>query len=185
MKRTALAALALALTAPLTAHAGARTLPAPPVEAQVDAVIAKTAAAYAAAPNKLAAGAATHARAHDMCELMVPLKGTVQNWAGVVTKLDSTASGAGILAVMFASGAVAETESMDMGPIGDHTLLTPGSAVFNAATKLSVGEAVTFSGHFFPSAATCFKEMSLTTSDMMHKAHYEFMFTAVAPLPKH
>ena len=182
MKRTALAAAALLLAAPLAAHAAGPTLLTHRPQTTIDTIITKTAAAYAAAPNKLAAGAATHARAHDMCQTMVPLKGEVRNWVGVVTRLDSTASGAGILAVMFGNNAIAETEAMDFGPLSDHTLLQPGSAVFKAATTLTVGEEVTFSGHFFPSKATCFKEMSLTTGDMMRKPHYEFLFTAIAPL---
>ena len=181
MKRSSFVA-ALLLAAPLSARGATRTLTVSMIQAKVDAIISRTGAAYAEAPNKLAAGAATHARAHDMCALMVPVKGQVHSWAGVVTRLDSTSSGAGILAIQFGTGAFAETESMDLGPLSDGTLLKPGSPVFNAATTLSVGEKVTFSGHFFPSKATCFKEMSLTTDEMMRHAHYEFLFTAIAPL---
>src|SRR5262245_6136193 len=102
------AILRAATVAPLyafTAPAGAAMLPAADAtqEQRVASIVEDFAARYDQAPNGMAQGAVRVARKNALCRIpdgpLVPFKGAVRDWTGVVDVLDSTNDGRGVLRV--------------------------------------------------------------------------------------
>lgn len=183
--------LLIAATASLIVPArtlGAVPASGPETQAKVEAVLADYAAKAQKAANDMAKGALRHARAAELCTRPIDVKangGRVANWTGVVTKLDATDDGRGILYVRFAEYGMAETENNSLAEkMGEPaTLIELGTPLYQTAVNLKVGERIVFSGLFFASDTDCFKEHSIFTNGSLNDPEFLFRFTSITPGP--
>jgi hypothetical protein len=64
----------------------------------------------------------------------------------------------------------------------DHTLIEPGTSVFQTASAMKPGQLVTFSGRFFPGTdGDCIQESSLTLDGKVASPDFIFLFSDVSP----
>lgn len=113
---------------------------------------------------------------------------TVTNWLGTVETVDSNSDGKGVVAVSLAKGITLKTWNNDFSDRTANTLLDPHSALFAAAATLKVGQAVRFSGTFFPGNPDdneCLNEGSMTLRGKVDEPEYIFRFTSLSPAAKH
>jgi hypothetical protein len=118
---------------------------------------------------------------------MWPSPPIVKDWLGTVEKVDSNSDGKGVVAVSLATGITVKTWSNDLSDISENTLIDPHSALFAAAEALKVGQAVRFSGTFFPGNRddnACLKEGSITLRGKVDEPEYIFKFTALSAVAK-
>lgn len=181
------------LAAVPTARATPPTQPMPPESAAIPdaegwaiSVVTSYVEKYEGAPNDMVKGKVRSDRAKELCGPNSPIKsarGAVKDWIGTVETLDSTNDGRGILAVKIARNVTLKTTNNTFSEgIGDTpTLIAAGTPLFNAASSLSSGQTVRFSGNFWPGAADCMVETSLTPIGAMKDPEFLFRFTAVAP----
>ena len=73
------------------------------------------------------------ARDKKLCKAIGSRK--VTDWVGQVTKVGANSDGKGILEVELAKGIIIKTWNNSLSDMGDHTLIEPGSAVFNTASN--------------------------------------------------
>ena len=76
-----------------------------------------------------------------------------------------------------------ETMNNKLSDLMAHTLLEPGSAVFDQLLKMKAGDDIIFSGSFVPSDDDCVQELSLTQQGSMTDPEFVFRFTGVQPGP--
>jgi len=113
---------------------------------------------------------------------------TVKDWLGTVETIDSNSDGKGVVAVSLAKGITVKTWNNDLSDITENTLIDPHSALFAAAVTLKVGQAVRFSGTFFPGNRDdneCLREGSMTLRGKVDEPEYIFKFTALSAVAKH
>ena len=107
----------------------------------------------------------------------------VTDWVGQVTKVGANSDGKGILEVELAKGIIIKTWNNSLSDMGDHTLIEPGSAVFNTASNFSEGQIIKFSGTFLRGIENeCVRESSLSLQGTLDEPEFIFRFSSVSPL---
>lgn len=159
---------------------GAAEMPAE--QAALIAAVEKARELYDAAGNDMAKGAARSGRAKAVCAALKKSKLKAKDWIGTITNLDANGDGLGILQVEIAPGVSVKTYNNSFSDIGSNTLIPPDSPVFAAASSLSEGTNVRFSGTFLQSQTDCILEASLTLSGSVEEPEYIFRFSAIAPV---
>lgn len=139
--------------------------------------IAQAKAAFAAAPNDLAAGGVRAARRSAVCEVL-PSSLRVQDWGGRIATLSSNSDGMGVFGVTFLGVGLA-TWNNSLSDMDGSTMIDPTSPLFQKLSTMKVGTTVKFSGSFFRSAVDCAREKSLTLRGSMTDPDYLFRFTSV------
>ncbi len=148
------------------------------------AIIGKYADAYKNGANEMASGAARSARAAEMCTKFKAAKKDHLPWVGKVATLSSTSSGKGVLTVEIADGVTLGTTNNEMSAaLGDHSLMEPGTPLFQTAAALHVGQTVLFKGVFKIDRTDCFRVRDLTQEGAMTEPEYEMVFTALQGVP--
>lgn len=137
--------------------------------------------AFQSAPNDLARGAAKAQRRAGVCAALRSGM-DVRNWTGTVRELGANGDGKGILTIEIGDDVELRTWNNFFSDAADETLIDPNSTVFAAASHLSKGDPVRFSGNLFPDDVDCVKESSLGLAGSVEHPSYIMRFSAVAPL---
>jgi hypothetical protein len=178
-------------SAPVTSTTPAATpaivRPQPPIPAAEQAFIQavqRGQTAFQSAPNEMAQGGTRAQRRIGICQsLNVPGQGVlVSNWAGQIDKLSSNSDGKGVLYVSLAPNIRVETWNNDFSDSSHHTLIEPSSPLFSVVSQMKEGDAVVFSGAFFPSDVDCVEEHSMGLQGSMSEPEFIFRFTTVKPM---
>ena len=131
--------------------------------------------------NDITLVTAARDRASAVCALLPP-GGTVKDWVGTITKVDTVVGGKqGQVAVKVADDVQLHTWSRASEDAKAHTLVDPNSDVYRELADLEKGDQVRFSGAFVPKGATCIHETSLFARNGMLTPGFVFRFTAVSP----
>lgn len=126
-------------------------------------------------------GGVKAARDKKLCKAIGSRK--VTDWVGQVTKVGANSDGKGILEVELAKGIIIKTWNNSLSDMGDHTLIEPGSAVFNTASNFSEGQIIKFSGTFLRGIENeCVRESSLSLQGTLDEPEFIFRFSSVSPL---
>jgi uncharacterized protein YecT (DUF1311 family) len=152
--------------------------PAPQAEKDLFAIVERYARSYEAAPNDMAKGALRPRRAADLCGLLLS---DVTGWIGRITTLSSNNEGNGVLELRLSESVSVGTWNNSFSDFEDHTLISAGSPLHQAAVALQEGQLVTFSGHFFHEQNDCLKEKSLTVAGAMTDPAFLFQFSDIRP----
>lgn len=116
-----------------------------------------------------------NARNRALCN--VPI--TVSEWTGPVGRVGTyLASELVSLSVVLVPNVTLRTEG-DLQNEGSK--IQRGTPPFDAASKLTAGQSVTFSGRFIKGDKTCLQETSLTDNGSLTGPEFEFIFTNVRP----
>ena len=107
---------------------------------------------------------------------------TVKNWTGAVYKLSSNGGGKGILEVTLSNDAWVETMNNALSDMEDHTLVEPGSALYDALGSLKEGDKVVFSGSFFLDRGgdNVLETTDMTMNGKMTEPEFVFQFTSIS-----
>jgi hypothetical protein len=131
------------------------------------------------AANDMQRGGAKAKRDQALC---LAVTQAAVNWIGKIESIDANSEGKGVLKISLARNIHVETWSNAVSDIIHHTLLEPGSPVFNAASSMKKGQLVVFSGSFFRGdEGDCLAEGSLTLEGKIEEPDFIFKFTALAP----
>jgi len=139
--------------------------------------------AASGAKNDMQRGGFLAQRNQMLCQLLRDMKAV--NWSGMVYHVGANGDGKGVLAIEVAPDVYVKTWNNFFSDTFDHTLLEPGSAVFQQASALSRGQAVVFSGRFVAdhtgAAGACLSESSMTLSGKLDEPEYIFLFESIRP----
>ena len=135
--------------------------------------------AYEAASNEMAQGGTRDTRKDAICHALNS-EGVATNWIGTIKTLSSNGDGKGVLEIEIAPNVTVGTWNNVLSDVEDHTLLDPKSSVFQAASAMSVGDAVEFSGSFIPSDTDCIRETSLTLAGSMQEPNFLVRFSSIS-----
>ena len=133
---------------------------------------------YASGANEMAKGAARPARAQAICNVLHGR--SVNGWIGRVAELTTNGEGKGVLSIEIGPEVSTKTWNNSLSDIGDHTLIEPSSALFNTATRLRVGQLVTFGGTLFADKTDCVRESSMTLAGSIREPEFIFRFQSVS-----
>jgi ketosteroid isomerase-like protein len=129
--------------------------------------------------NDMQKGGVKSSRDKAMCAAMASLQ--VHDWVGTVKTIDSNSDGKGVLAVSIAPDVLVTTWNNSLSDFEDHTLIEPGTSVFQTASAMKPGQLVAFSGRFFPShEGDCIQESSLTLDGKVASPDFIFLFSDVS-----
>ena len=151
----------------------------PAEEQQFLSIISDFAQKYEAAPNDMAKGALRPQRAKAICAQLKNLK--VKDWVGTLKILSSNNDGMGIIIVALNDRTTVTTwnNSFLFSDIRDKTVIQPGTALHDAAVRLSEGQQIIFSGRFIAWKTDCVREGSLSMSGSMREPEWMFRFGTV------
>ncbi len=136
--------------------------------------------AYDAAANDMAKGGTRANRRNAICNALNNSP-AVNGWVGTIKSLSSNTEGKGVLVITLDSVTTVETTNNEFSETlgGTHTLLDQNSDVFRSASRMKEGDAVVFSGNFYPSDTDCTQEMSLTLEGSMEQPTFLFQFASI------
>ncbi len=147
----------------------------------IAAVVAAQQAAEAAS-NDMQKGAALALRNKAICAALKGLK--VKNWTGTVYSVGANGDGKGVLEIEIGPDTYVKTWNNALSDSFDNTLIEPSSQVFAAASQLSKGQSVVFSGTFLKplsaDSGECVNESSMTLSGKIREPEFIFRFSAIA-----
>lgn len=152
----------------------------PETESLFVQAVANTRAAYNAGKDDFARGATRPARKQAVCSLTLGRSLSVQDWIGQVSTRSTNGDGKGVLGVTLADSTLLTTWNNGLSDVGDHTLVEPGSVIFQTMGTLQDGDWVRISGHFFRSDTDCVKENSLTIRGSMTSPAFLFKFDFIS-----
>lgn len=161
----------------------------PADEAKFIGAVTSAQVAYDAAANDMAKGGTRADRHNAICQALS--NASVSNWVGTIKSLSSNGDGKGVLEVTLAQDISVTTNNNAFSDVGDDTLLSQASPVFQTASKMKEGDKIVFSGDFFPNEIDCFRELSVTLEGSMKEPAFLIRFTAVSnpsapsPQPNH
>lgn len=166
---------------PGTSPAAAASAPdLPALEARFIHAVSRAQNRSRAAANDMQRGGIKAERDRSICALISSAH-TVSNWSGIVKTVDSNSDGKGVLAVLIADDVSVTTWNNDLSDFRDHTLIEPESLLFDAVSKMHVGQHVFFSGSFEAGEGKeCIGEESLTLHGKLEEPEFTFKFSAVS-----
>lgn len=138
-------------------------------------------AAFGKAPNDMAKGGTRPARKAAICAALT--SPDVTGWTGKIVELKANSEGKGVLTIDLGDGTKVKTWNNAFSDTGSDTLIDSASDLFKAASALSKGNAVKFSGSFFDDDTDCVKDMSLfSLESSMTKPEFLTRFTGIEKL---
>lgn len=131
----------------------------------------------AADDNEIAVVKARKERASALCAALPDsLKAT--DWVGVVDDVETTLGGdSGVLDIKLANGINVTTWNNAASDLGDDTLISPDSALYDQLDDLDRGDAITFSGQFIDGGEDCIREQSLFDVNGMRTPAFVMKFS--------
>jgi hypothetical protein len=155
------------------------TVQLPSDEAALVRIISDSQRETEASENDMQKGGVKHRRDKDICSLMQDL--SVDNWVGTLKKIDANSDGKGVLEISLAKDVEVTTWNNDFSDRSDHTLIEPGSPLFQTASSMKKGQTVTFAGRFFSGGeGDCLKEGSVTLSGKLSEPEFIFRFSSIS-----
>ncbi|VTU28628.1 hypothetical protein SRS16CHR_04304 [Variovorax sp. SRS16] len=135
------------------------------------------------AQNDMQRGSAKATRDQAICSTLKPQNLVARNWTGTVKKITSNSEGKGVLEVEISPDVLVKTTNNAVSDSFFGTLMDPSNPVFQIASGMKPGQAVTFSGNFFPDIGKteCVEEGSLTLIGKLEGPEFIFKFSALAP----
>lgn len=118
-------------------------------------------------------------RNKKLCQLL-PKTGTVKNWIGVVSDIDSTMNGDAILSVSIPNNIELKTFNNTFSDIDSKTIIKKGSSLYNKVYALKKGSEILFSGVFLKYPGYCTWEASITTDGGLSEPEFIFRFTDIS-----
>ncbi|SEQ64719.1 hypothetical protein SAMN05216522_10522 [Rosenbergiella nectarea] len=106
----------------------------------------------------------------------------VNEWIGKVDTMSSNSDGKGVVSISLSEDINVKTWNNDISDYGDHTLITPGSELFETASQLKEGDIVRFSGKFISDSQNCIRESSLGIRGKVTEPEYIFQFNSIAKI---
>lgn len=106
----------------------------------------------------------------------------VTSWIGVVTLIYSNSDGWGVLVIEIAKDVSIQTWNNSISDMSSDTLIKPGSALFNAAASLKLGQTVKFSGQFIRDDETGVGEQSMSLQGKLEEPEFTFKFSSLSGL---
>ena len=121
------------------AHKGpsANSIVLPPLEANFVSIVAKAQNDSRQTDNDMQKGGVKAKRDTALCNAMTSLQ--VQDWIGTVQSINSNSDGKGVLEILIAPDVVVKTWNNAVSDILSHTLIEPGSPVFESASAMKHG----------------------------------------------
>ena len=164
---------------PATPTAVPVTVQLPLDEAALVRIISDSQRDAEASENDMQKGGVKHRRDKAICSLMQDL--SVDNWVGTLKKIDANSDGKGVLEIAVAKDVQVGTWNNDFSDMSDHTPIEPGSPLFQTASSMKEGQAISFSGRFFPGReGDCLKESSMTLSGKLSEPEFIFRFSSIS-----
>jgi hypothetical protein len=138
---------------------------------------------YRVRETELAKGYVRPARALILCNELS--RAEVKGWVGQIEAL-TTNDGRGVMSVAIGNKIYLKTWNNAVSDVEDGTLIKPGSALFEKALKLRIGERVVISGWLFrePGSKDCFRESRLTMDGSMTEPEFIFRFSDICAPPE-
>ena len=109
-------------------------------------------------------------------------KPEVNGWVGAIKEVERDPGGRTILSVALPDGTLVKTWNNAMSDIEDKTLILAGTPLAAAVGKLAQGDAIRFSGTFFPDEPDCYRSSRLSLDQSMTEPSFLFRFTALEKL---
>jgi len=151
----------------------------PTDEATFVRIVSSAQAEAKGAQNDMQVGGIKAKRDRALCDS--GLSYVVNDWVGKIDRIDSNSDGKGVVSVSIASDILVKTWNNDLSDLVDRTLIEPGTPLFEAASSMSAGQYVTFSGLLFRgSDGDCVKEASLTLKGKVAEPEFIFRFDKIA-----
>lgn len=160
--------------------ARAAAAPLPEIESSFIQLVSQAQTDSAAALNDMQRGGIKAKRDHALCALLAGERGTVSNWIGTVSIIDSNGDGKGVLGIKIANDLTISTVNNALSNTLYPSLIEPGSEIFTTASAMTVGQPIMFSGSFFRDDEACFAESSLTLHGNLGEPDFLFRFSAVS-----
>lgn len=129
------------------------------------------------AENDMQLGGIRAQRDALVCRVMT--NKNVSGWIGKVDNISSNSDGRGVVSISLSEDVNVKTWNNDISDYGDHTLITPGSELFEAASQLKEGDVVRFSGNFISDNENCIRESSLGIRGKVTEPEYIFKFNSI------
>jgi hypothetical protein len=165
---------------PITpAEVVAPSIPMPAIEQRFIQTVAAAQTESQGAANDMQRGGIKAKRDKAICAVLSP-PFKASNWIGTMATIDSNSDGKGVVEIKIADDITVETTNNSLSDSEYGTLIEPGSPVFVAASGMSVGQPVMFSGNFFADDNSCIVEMSLTLHGKLKTPDFLFRFSGVS-----
>lgn len=132
------------------------------------------------AENDMQKGSALNERNKTICANLGSL--SVDNWVGIISKIDSNSDGFGVLEIQIAKNIFVKTWNNSLSDSFHDTLIKPSTALFETVSNLKKGQKVKFSGNLFKDSSTCIVEASLSLDGKLKEPEYIFKFSQVTPI---
>lgn len=159
--------------------ASAASIVLPPMEARLIEIASTAQFESRKADNDMQRGGIKSKRDKALCESITSL--AVMDWIGTIKKIDSNSDGKGVLEIEIAPDILIKTWNNAFSDMGDHTLLEPGSPVFETAAAMKRGRKVIVSGTLLKgSEGECIKEGSISLHGKISEPEFVFRFSAIS-----
>lgn len=109
-------------------------------------------------------------------------KPEIQSWIGQLGDVDRDPGGRSIVSVILSDGTTLKTWNNAMSDLDDKTLILAGTPLAAALGKLRHGDAIRFSGSFFPDDADCYRTTRLSLDQSMSEPSFLFRFKGLEKL---
>ncbi len=158
----------------------APSVPPPSDQARFMAAVTRARSQFAAAPNELAAGGIRKARQQAICSV---LQGRdAAGWIAKISYLSTNGEGRGVITLELEPGLQVSTWNNALSDYSDKTLIDPDTQLFKSLAGMKKGDAVRFSGEFFPSTLDCVRERSVTLAGSMKSPVFTMRFSSIRKL---
>jgi len=147
----------------------------PSEQQQFISIVDKHVVLYSDAKTELQAANSLNERDEALCQLTN--QGQITDWIGFVKRVGANREGKGTLEIEIASAVDLKTWNNAFSDIGDGTLISPSSALFNKILPLEGGEKVRFSGRFIRGSNHCLKDSHLSERNRANKPAFIVKFS--------
>lgn len=152
----------------------------PPDERSFISIIINAKSASEKAANDMQVGGIKSSRDSSVCDVLKDKK--INQWQAVVDEITSNSDGKGVISLKVSENITIKTWNNSFSDIGDKTLIEPGTPLFSAASGLTPGGVVTFSGSFIGDGDNCIRESSMSLRGKVEDPAFIFKFTNIQSL---
>lgn len=170
-----------------TSNSSARNTPAPEVvdlrpqsQIQFETVIDASYEEFKNAANEIQQSVARKSRTKALADLQLGL--TVKDWVGTISTLSTNNDGHGVIVIKLNRNLSVSTWNNAFSDIGDTTLISSDSPLFDKLLSLSKGDKVKFSGTFFKDDEDYYRTKAMTIRGSMKDPDFLMRFTDISPI---
>jgi hypothetical protein len=104
----------------------------------------------------------------------------VSNWVGKIINLSANGEGKGVLGIEIAPSVTIKTWNSSLSDVLHHTLIEPGSKLFEKSSAMKIGQIVQFSGTFHPGPdPECIYEANITLNGKVSEPEFIMTFSDI------